>query len=407
MRQTAVFFIALTVLLAGLGFLEAGDPLPAEPEVAPAAKERVRVSDDRRGFALEPSRAPFVPWGFNYDHDTDGRLIEEYWDAEWTSVEEDFREMKQLGANVVRIHLQTGRFIRLVPGATSGDGQRDGVPPAGPPRVEAIPEALARLGHLLRLAESLGLYLDLTGLGCYLKKDIPPGFDALGETERWDVQARFWEIIAERCAASPSVFSYDLMNEPVVSGGPRSAGDWLGPPFAEKYHYVQFIALDPAGRVRSAVAKAWTRKMAQAVRSRDPRRLVTVGLVDWSLDRPGLTSGFVPTEVAPEVDFLAVHLYPESVKVEEALRTLEGFAVGCPVVIEETFPLRCSLGEMRTFLDGSRRHTSGWISFYWGKTPEECRRTGSFQDAVIAAWLDEFLAFKAGRPAGTPPASKP
>ena len=62
----------------------------------------VRVSDDGRGFVLADSGAPFVPWGFNYDHDEDGRLLEDYWAGEWPRVEEDFREMKQLGANVVR-----------------------------------------------------------------------------------------------------------------------------------------------------------------------------------------------------------------------------------------------------------------------------------------------------------------
>jgi len=34
-----------------------------------------------------------------------------------------------------------------------------------------------------------------------------------------------------------------------------------------------------------------------------------VGLVDWSLDRPGLTSGFVPEKIAADLDFLCVHLY--------------------------------------------------------------------------------------------------
>lgn len=35
----------------------------------------VVISKDKKGFALEPSKRPFVPWGFNYDHDTEGRLI--------------------------------------------------------------------------------------------------------------------------------------------------------------------------------------------------------------------------------------------------------------------------------------------------------------------------------------------
>ena len=44
------------------------------------------------------------------------------------------------------------------------------------------------------------LYLDLTGLGCYHKKDVPAWYDKLSESDRWDAQARFWEAVAGRCA---------------------------------------------------------------------------------------------------------------------------------------------------------------------------------------------------------------
>jgi hypothetical protein len=33
------------------------------------------------------------------------------------------------------------------------------------------------------------------------------------------------------------------MNEPVVPGGKRKDGEWLGPPFGGK-HFVQFVTLD-------------------------------------------------------------------------------------------------------------------------------------------------------------------
>ena len=61
----------------------------------------VRVSTNGRGFVLEDSGRAWIPWGFNYDHDEQGRLLEDYWDREWPKVEADFGEMKQLGANVV------------------------------------------------------------------------------------------------------------------------------------------------------------------------------------------------------------------------------------------------------------------------------------------------------------------
>lgn len=347
-------------------------PLSALAVAADApAQPRVRVSPDNTGFVLDPSGKPFVVWGFNYDHDRTGRLLEDYWEVEWPSVEEDFREMRRLGANVVRIHLQLGKFME------------------GPAKPNA--QALDRLGKLLDLARREQLYLDLTGLGCYHKQDVPGWYDALSEKDRWDVQAQFWEAVAGRCAGSPAVFCYDLMNEPVVAGGkPRKAGDWLGGAFAGKY-FVQFITLDPAGRPRSDMAVQWVRHLKAAIRKHDAKTLITVGLVDWSLDRPGMQSGFVPARVAPELDFVCVHLYPAKGKVNEALDTLKAFQVGKPVVIEETFPMKCPLPEFEQFLDGARQRAAGVVGFYWGETPEEVREGKTFREALMRDWLEIFV----------------
>jgi hypothetical protein len=115
-----------------------------------------------------------------------------------------------------------------------------------------------------------------------------------------------------------------------------------------------------------------------------------VGLVDWSLDRPGLTSGFVPARVAGDLDFVSVHLYPKAGQVDGALKTLAGFAVGKPVLIEETFPLACSPQELGEFIEGSRKHAAGWLGFYWGKPPEELRRSKAISDALTLGWLELF-----------------
>jgi hypothetical protein len=334
-----------------------------------AEPEWVRVSSDGKSFVLEDSGKPFEPWGFNYDHDEQGRLIEDYWDKEWPKIEEDFGEMKALGANVVRIHLQFGKFMQA---ADEPNGA-----------------VLGQLGRLVGLAEKVGLSLDLTGLGCYHKQDVPDWYDKLDEGDRWKAQARFWEAVASQCAKSPAIFCYDLMNEPIVPGGRRKPGDWLGPAFGGK-HFVQCIALDQNDRPRHEIAQQWIRQLVTAIRKHDKRHLITVGLVDWSLDRPGLTSGFIPEKIAADLDFLAVHLYPEKEKLDDGLKTLKGFAVGKPVIIEETFPLKSSMEEFEMFLDQSRGTASGWIGFYWGKTPDECRKSGTIGDAITASWLESF-----------------
>lgn len=343
--------------------------LQSSAHPASARLEQIAVSTNRTTFVLRPSGAPFVPWGFNYDHDETGRLIEDYWEHEWKKVQEDFHEMKELGANVVRIHLQLGRFM-----ASERRPDR---------------KSLRRLRQLLALTEQAGLYLNVTGLACYHKKDVPAWYDALSEQRRWEVQARFWRAVARECRRSPAIFCYDLMNEPVSPAGDAKGTDWLGPPFAGK-HFVQRISLEQRGRERPAIAREWTRRLAAAIRETDSQHLITVGLVDWSLNRPGLTSGFVPGQIAPEVDFISVHIYPERSKVDDAIATLRGFAVGKPALIEETFPLKCSREEFAEFVHRSRAVASGWLGFYWGRTPRECRASKELADALTAGWLEFF-----------------
>ena len=133
--------------------------------------ERIGLSKDNAKFVRVDSGTPFVIWGVNYDHDRAGRLIEDYWRAEWPTIVEDFKEIKALGANVVRIHLQTAKFITA---ARKPDE-----------------EALKQLVRLVALAEETGLYLDITGLACYHKKDVPEWYTKMSERERWEIQSIF------------------------------------------------------------------------------------------------------------------------------------------------------------------------------------------------------------------------
>ena len=83
---------------------------------------------------------------------------------------------------------------------------------------------------------------------------------------------------------------------------------------------------------------------------------------------------------------MSVHNYPERGKVKEALETLKGFSV----VIEETFPLACSIEELQQFIERSQGVASGWIGFYWGQSPEDLRPPKTISDAMTLGWLDFF-----------------
>lgn len=331
--------------------------------------ERVCVASDGRGFRLAESGRRFVPWGFNYDHDEKGRLIEDYWEAEWGKIVDDFREMKQLGANVVRIHLQIHRFL---------------------PKPDApAAKALAYLKRLLELAEATGLYLDLTGLGCYHRGDVPAWYDALEESQRWEVQARFWEAIARCCAGHPAVWCYDLMNEPVIPGSKRKERNWLGPEFGGKC-FVQLITLEPRGRAREEIGEMWVRTLVSTIRRHDPDTLITVGLLDGNIERRKFHSGFDPRRLACYLDFLCLHIYPKSKDIEGAVRRLSEYTVGKPIVIEEMFPLNCTAAELEQFILQSRSVANGWLGFYWGQKPEELRQSSELADRITLAWLELF-----------------
>ena len=61
-----------------------------------------------------------------------------------------------------------------------------------------------------------------------------------------------------------------------------------------------------------------------------------------------------------------------------------------PPLIEELFPLKCSLKELEQFLDGSRKTACGWVGFYWGKPPDELRKSKKIGEAITLAWLELF-----------------
>ena len=347
----------------------------APPGPPRPARDWVRISADSRGCVAGRAEKPFVPWGFNYDRDYQMRLLEDYWEAEWDTVTQDFREMKALGANVVRLHLQFAKFM------------------LGPDQPN--PRALRQLARLLALAEDTGLYLDLTGLACYRKAEVPAWYDRLEEADRWRAQARFWEAIARTCRRSPAVFCYNLMNEPVVPGSPRKPGDWLLGELAG-FHYVQAITLRPGDRARPEIARAWVEQLTAAIRQHDRRHLITLGFLPNSLETPVSGSGFPPAKVAGSLDFVCVHLYPGRGRLEADLETLRGFDVGKPVVIEEIFPLSCSPGELREFIEKSRPHAAGWIGFYWGQTPEELAREKTVAAALTGQCLELFQALAPG-----------
>lgn len=344
-----------------------------------AAPDWVTVDKAGTGFVFAKSGAKFTPWGYNYLRDENYRLVEDYWNDDgpqgWAKFERDFREMKRLGANVVRLHLQFARFTDA---------------PGRPNR-----QNLARLAKAIDLAEELGVYLDITGLGTYRLKDVPAWYRDASEKDHWAMQAEFWEAVASVCANRPSVFAWNLMNEPLATASMQPAGQWTNPTALAGQTYIEYIDLDPATRKPPEIARAWIRQMTAAIRRHDQRHLITVGMVWVSNANPEAWSGFPPKQIAPEVDFLAVHIYPDQGKVNVALDSLRRYRTGKPVVVEETFPMKCSPAEWREFLEKSRSLAQGWLAQYWSLSPQDIKTS---DDIVLKMLRSQFEVFQSLNP---------
>ena len=331
--------------------------------------ERIVIDSSGRTFKKENSGSEFRLKGVNYDRDWKHRLIEDYWHDEWQTVVEDFQEMKDLGINAVRIHLQINKFV---------------------PQPNLIDKKeINKLRDLISLAEEKQIYLNLTGLGCYYAKKVPQWYNDLSEEERWNTQVFFWQQIATVCKNSNIVFCYDLMNEPIVPGGNKNSEGWLGGELAGK-SYVQKITRTPNGRSSKEIAEAWARKLTTAIREIDDRHLITVGVIPWVHVFPKAKPLFYSSSIAQYFDFVSVHFYPKKGKIKEAVTALKAYDVGKPIVIEETFPLNCTIEEFKDFMKSTRELQNGFFSFYWGKTLPEYQNDKEKTSFIMIPYL-EFL----------------
>lgn len=330
---------------------------------------RVEIAKSGKHFVLQGSGKKFVPWGFNY-LGKDNELAEESWHTPegWKNIDTDFRDMRKLGANAVRWHLQFETFMK------------------GPDQVDEA--QLGRLKDLLKLAHKHQLYLDLTGLSCYRLKRIPAWYDALPEADRWAAQAQFWAAIAKTCAGDSAVFCYDLINEPVVGAGKAGEHPWVGGELGG-LHFVQRISNKTEGRERQEIVAAWVKQLVTAIREHDKKTLTTVGVIPWAFVWANAKPVFYTDATLPCLDFVSIHVYPKANKeLEKELKALAVYDLGKPIVIEETFPLNAPLPDWNTFIDAASPRVAGWFCHYFGRTPAEHRAGAQPGGPIVAEVLE-------------------
>lgn len=298
----------------------------------------------------------FKVWGFNW-----GRqdvMLETLWDTDWNALAEDFKEMKNYGANTVRLPLQYHAFMENV--NTPNE------------------QSLKTLKRLVKVAEDNELYLIICGLNAFVKQDQPDWYNNLTDAQRWETQATFWETVASAIGESSSILSYDLMNEPVIAVNPEKG--WLPGDGFGGFFFVQNIALNPTSSNEETM-KQWIVKMSEAIRKQDKTHLITIGFLPFATF----------SQYSDNLSLMSVHLYPKSNEEAKDSSILQQFVSNKPLVISEIFPLNCSAEELQHFIEQHNDDVSGWVWHYNGKTLEELENSTTIPDAVYKSALLKFI----------------
>jgi hypothetical protein len=286
-----------------------------------ATLPRIQIAKDGRGFELETGQ-PFVPFGVNYYRPGTGWAPQLWKKFDAAATRADFARLKELGANCIRVFLTFGSFC---------------------PEADTLaPEGLAKFEQMLALAEEAGLYVHPTGPDHWEGTPAWARDEDIAGEQRLAGLESFWKQFAARYRGRNVLFAYDLRNEPEVpwTGATmqRKWNAWLQQRYATAEKAAAAWGTNAAafawGQVppppakdaptnrwlldyqlfREEIADEWTRRQVAAIKSADPRALVTVGLIQWSVPSllPGVQhyAAFRPSRQARYLDFMEVHFYP-------------------------------------------------------------------------------------------------
>jgi hypothetical protein len=312
------------------------------------------------GFQTETGR-PFVPFGVTYYRPVTGWAPQVWKQFDAAATQRDFKLMKAAGVNCVRVFLTFGSFLPE-PGKLSEEG-------------------LGKFDKFLELAEREGIYVHPTGPDLWEGTPAWVAADRYADEAMLRVLENYWKEFITRYRGRNVMFAIDLLNEPAIAWDNAAMKArwraWVHDRYSNSEVMVQawgeaaskFAYDDPPTppphnapgskwlldyqHFREDLAQEWVRRQVMAIKSVDPKRLVTTGLVQWSVPSllPALAhySAFRPSKLAPLLDFLEIHFYPlehgfygYSSPEEEAqnLAYLEGVvrevaAPGKPVVLAE------------------------------------------------------------------------
>src|SRR5512135_553078 len=162
----------------------------------------IRIADDAWTFEDALSRTSFVPMGCNYYNARTGWPPQMWSRFDTQALQTDFARMQDIGINAIRVWLQWSSFM--------------------PEQGKLSPRALDRLSTLLLQAKARGIRVNLTGPDFWegpppwLAPEITRGTEHIISPLFQEAHAEFWELLAATVAHDPTVYAFDLANEPFI-----------------------------------------------------------------------------------------------------------------------------------------------------------------------------------------------
>lgn len=330
----------------------------------PPEKSLPRISVSGKGFITADGK-PIRMWGLNFS--APQGLLEDDWTQpeKWLIIEKNIKDIKGWGANLVRVAVQYNTMMNN---------------PTEPNQAN-----LKQLRKLALLAQENGLYFMVSGLGAFRKADQPAWYDSLDEATRWATQALYWESIAGAIGDIPALFSYELMNEPIV---PSAATDrWLPGTGLGGYFFTQNITRTPNGRGLKEIMSSWITTLTTAIRKKDTRTPVTVGFLSYA----------VFGQFSDELDINNTHIYPKTGEEAASDTLIQKFLSNKPFIVTETFTLNIGSDDWEKWVKQNNAFVAGWVGMHPGKTQHELTPPQTIPDAIYKDFLERFKQMSDGQ----------
>jgi len=286
----------------------------------------IKPAADNFHFIDSSTSEIFAPIGCNYYDATTGWAPHPWGQFHPEKIKKDFARMEELGVNIARVPILTGRPWITV--TRSGE-------------FKANEQTLENFRTFLESAKKHKIRLILA---VFDWENYPYHLGDKYVGERALAYQEFgYKMVAGIVKDEPIVFGYTLGNEPRNTWGGSEVKEKWNQWLKEKYQNTDNLAAawgslkdgEEIGRIdtppnkhdpgserlydyqlfREEIAYKWTKRMASAVRAVDKNHMISVGNIQWSVpfDRsnsPRSYTGFNTKRLTDLLDFTCIHYYP-------------------------------------------------------------------------------------------------